>query len=110
MIKENLIPDTPGSQKINFVYSSEADLLDIASLGVTGKQWREENPESGSKMRDHANVHQLVCLANMESLNMHFIEQGSPQPGRLLKQNEITIRQMSILVKSHTSANPGVSE
>ncbi len=40
-IKENLIPDalTPG--QINYVYASEADLLNMALFGITAKAWRE---------------------------------------------------------------------
>lgn len=62
-IKENLIPETLTPQQINFVYASEADLLNVALFGVTAKQWRDANPEQKGNMRDHANVHQLVCLA-----------------------------------------------
>jgi len=109
-IKENLIPDSLTPQQINFVYSSEADLLNIALFGITAKQWREANPELGGNMRDHANVHQLVCLANMESLNAHFIDQGLSQSERLVKLNEMAIRQMSILVKNHASTHLGINE
>lgn len=84
-------------QQINFVYASEADLLNVALFGVTAKQWREANPELKGNMRDHANIHQLVCLANLESLNAHFIEQGLNQAERIVKLNEIAIRQMNIL-------------
>jgi hypothetical protein len=73
-IKENLIPDTLTPQQIQFVYASEADVLNVALFGVTAKQWREINPSLKGNLRDHANVHQLVCLANLESLNAHFIE------------------------------------
>ena len=50
-------------------------------------------------MRDHANVHQLLCLANIESLNAHFIGEGMIQADRLVKLNQVAIRQMQVLVK-----------
>ncbi|MBB1385292.1 KilA-N domain-containing protein [Pseudoalteromonas sp. SG45-5] len=78
-IKENLIPDVVSSSQVAQVYASEADLLNVALFGTTAKQWRTENPKIKGNMRDHANVHQLVCLANLESLNAHFIEQGINQ-------------------------------
>ncbi len=58
------------------------------------------NPDLNGNMRDHANVHQLFCLANLESMNAHFIEQGLPSSERLLKLNELARRQMKVLLKS----------
>lgn len=105
-IKENLIPDSLTPQQINSVYASEADLLNVALFGVTAKQWRDANPEQKGNMRDHANVHQLVCLANLESMNAHFIAEGLPQAERLQKLNELAIRQMRVLIEKALSALP----
>ncbi|EMR12521.1 hypothetical protein MPL1_10052 [Methylophaga lonarensis MPL] len=102
-IKENLIPDTLTPQQINYVYANEADLLNVALFGMTAKQWREANPQASGNMRDHANVHQLVCLANLEALNAHFIELGQSQTERLVSLNEVAIRQMRILVSNESS-------
>ncbi|WP_409522704.1 KilA-N domain-containing protein [Nitrincola sp. MINF-07-Sa-05] len=99
-VKENLIPDTLTSAQISHVYADEADLLNMALFGVTARAWRDANPDLQGNMRDHANVHQLVCLANLESMNAHFIQEGMPQPGRLQKLNELAIRQMRILTKN----------
>lgn len=107
-IKENLLPDKLTPQQISFVYASEADLLNMALFGMTAKQWRDENPKLKGNMRDHANVYQLVCLANMESLNAHFIEQGMSQSERLEKLNALAIRQMNILV--HSASNKQLRE
>ena len=54
-------------------------------------------------MRDHANVHQLLCLANVESLNAHFINEGMSQADRLVKLNQVAIKQMRVLVKHDVS-------
>ncbi len=99
-IKENLIPDTLRPQQISSVYANEADLLNVALFGITAKQWREANQDQKGNMRDHANVHQLVCLANLESMNAHYIVEGLPQALRITKLNELAIRQMTILLKN----------
>ena len=96
-IKENLIPKELSSKQINFVYASEADILNVALFGMTAKEWREQNKEHKGNIRDEANVNQLVCLANMESLNAHFINEGLSQKERLTKLNKIAIEQMKIL-------------
>ncbi len=96
-IKENLLPKELTSSQINFVYASEADILNVALFGMTAKQWRESNTNKEGNIRDYANVNQLVCLANMESLNAHFIEEGLAQIDRLKKLNQIAINQMKIL-------------
>lgn len=74
-----------------------ADVLNVAMFGVTAKQWREANPDLKGNIRDYATVNELICLSNMESLNAVFIEQGIPQPERLIRLNRIAIRQMGVL-------------
>lgn len=98
-IKENLIPDALTAQQIGNVYANEADLLNMALFGVTAKQWRDGNPELKGNIRDHANVHQLVCLANLEAMNAHFISLGIPQAERLRSLNALAIRQMRVLME-----------
>ncbi len=98
-IKENLIPAELTSQQVNFVYASEADVLNMALFGMTAKQWRDANPGEKGNIRDFANGAQLVCLANMESLNAHFIHEGVAQPERLIRLNRIAIQQMRVLVE-----------
>jgi hypothetical protein len=96
-IKENLLPKELTASQINFVYASEADILNVALFGMTAKQWRDSNRDKDGNIRDYANVNQLVCLANMESLNAHFIEEGLSQSDRIEKLNHIAINQMKIL-------------
>ena len=103
-IKENLIPDALSPTQISYVYADEADLLNMALFGVTARQWRDANPELKGNMRDHANVHQLVCLANLESMNAHFIQEGLSQSERLQKLNQLAIRQMQILTRQEQTA------
>lgn len=108
-IKENLIPETLSPRQISFVYASEADLLNMALFGVTAKQWRDANPTLRGNIRDHANIHQLVCLANLESMNAHFIAEGLPQAERLQRLNRLAIHQMRVLIESAAPLLPAQS-
>jgi len=96
-IKENLIPKELTPTQINFVYANEADILNVALFGMSAKEWRALNKDTKGNIRDEADVNQLVCLANMESLNAHFINEGLSQSQRLQKLNAIAIQQMQIL-------------
>lgn len=97
-IKEILIPKVLTSEKINFVYANEADMLNVALFGKTAKQWREENPDAEGNIRDGATLEQLVVLSNIESINAVLIHQGLPQNERLKQLNSIAIIQMKSLI------------
>ncbi len=101
-IKENLIPKELTPQQISFVYANEADILNVALFGMTAKQWRDNNKNKKGNIRDEANVNQLVCLSNLESLNAHFINEGLSQSQRLEKLNSIAISQLKILSNQNT--------
>ena len=96
-IRQNLIPAKVTPAQANIIYASEADVLNVAMFSMTAKQWREANPELKGNIRDYATINELICLSNMENLNVVFIEQGIPQSERLIKLNQIAIHQMSIL-------------
>jgi len=49
-IQEHLIPAELTKSKINCVYASEADLLNMALFGMTAKEWRDNNPELQGNM------------------------------------------------------------
>jgi len=100
-IKENLIPPELSKQQVNLVYASEADILNMALFGKTAKQWRDENPDEKGNIRDFANVSQLVCLANLENLNAHLIQQNLPQAERLKLLNNTAIQQMRLLTQDN---------
>lgn len=96
-IKQNLIPQELTSQQISNIYANEADVLNVALFGKTAKQWRDENPEMKGNIRDYASINELICLSNMESINAIFINENIPQSERLLRLNQIAIKQMSVL-------------
>lgn len=101
-IKESLIPSELTPQQISFVYANEADLLNMALFGKTAQQWRNEHPSEKGNMRDYANVSQLVCLANLETLNAHLIRQQLSQKERLRLLNNTAIQQMKLLTEDRT--------
>jgi hypothetical protein len=96
-IKSNLIPPELTPQQSSLIYANEADVLNMALFGKTAKQWRDETPGSKGNIRDEANTSQLVCLANLETLNAHFIHQGLVQSERLTLLNRTAIQQMKLL-------------
>lgn len=73
----------------------------MALFGMTAKQWREENPNKKENVRDYANINELICLANLESTNSIFINEGIEQSERLYKLNQIAISQMKILTSNN---------
>lgn len=101
-IKAHIIPKLLTKKQKDFIYSDEADILNMSLFGITAKQWREQNPNKKGNVRDYADVRQLICLANLESLNAEFIRQELSQPERLQKLNEIAISQMKVLLNSPT--------
>lgn len=86
-IKDLLLPilQLTKSKEI-FIYTDEADILNIIVFGQTASEWRKNNTElakSGKNQRDFASVVQLIVLANLESLNAHLIAEGKPRKERI---------------------------
>jgi hypothetical protein len=99
-IKAHLIPNKLTIEQINFIYSSEADVLNKALFNLTAKEWRNANPKKDGNIRDYADIAQLICLSNLESFNAEFIRVGLKQNERLVKLNEIAIIQMRSLINN----------
>lgn len=98
-VKNSLIPTRLSSKQIGFIYADEADLLNVALFGMTALQWKAQNSDKRGNMREYANVAQLVCLLNLESLNAVFINQGIEKSERLKRLNETAICQMRLLLE-----------
>jgi hypothetical protein len=96
-VQAHLIPPELTPKQISFVYANEADVLNMALFGMTARQWRDANPDEKGNIRDFANAAQLVCLANLESLNALLIKEGIEQSSRLRKLNSVAIEQMRVL-------------
>ncbi len=97
-IKENLVPSRLNNMQISFVYSDEADLLNMSLFGITAKQWKEQNPNAKGNIRDNSSLEQLVVLTNLESINAMLIKQKLSQTDRLMQLNEMAIIQMKSLI------------
>ena len=96
-VKAHLLPAVVTPAQAAIVYATEADLLNVALFGQTAKQWRKSNPKLEGNMREHASVEQLLVLANMEGMNAEFIHMGLAQGDRLMRLNQIAIRQLEVL-------------
>ncbi|OGC11344.1 DNA-binding protein [candidate division WOR-1 bacterium RIFOXYA12_FULL_52_29] len=97
-IKEHIVPPQISKQKMNVIYASEADVLNVALFGITAKEWRDKNIGKEGNVRDSATVEQLVVLSNLESMNAELIRLGLPQGERLRRLNEMAISQMKSLM------------
>ena len=96
-IKEHLIPKAITPQQASIIYANEADVLNMALFGKTAKEWRQENPKLKGNIRDYANINELICLTNLENINALFINEGLTQSNRLIKLNQIAIKQVTLL-------------
>lgn len=99
-IQARLIPPTLTKTQVQFVYASEADVLNVSLFGKTAAEWRKHNPAASGNMRDHATIEQLVVLSNLESLNSVLIHQGLSASERLQQLNAIAIAQVRSLLAS----------
>jgi hypothetical protein len=106
-VKTHLIPTAVTPAQAAITYATEADLLNVALFGQTARQWRDANPALDGNMRDHATIEHLLVLANMEGMNAEFIHMGLPQGERLLRLNQIAIRQMQVLTTQSLPRLPG---
>ena len=97
-IKEYIVP-TLTEEQLKYVYSEEADVLNVALFGMTAKQWRESNPELAKKgnIRDYTDLLHLVILNNLQNTNAELIENKISQVERLIKLNNSAKRQMKVL-------------
>lgn len=107
-IKDNLIPKTLTKEQSKLVYSTEADILNVALFGMTAKEWKLKNKENLLNLRDTATLEQLVVLSNMESINALLIQQGRSTQERILQLNQVAISQMKTLL--NTRKNKQLSE
>lgn len=98
-IKEFIVPTLTESQK-QYVYASEADVLNVALFGMTAKEWRDNNPEVNGNIRDYTDILHLVVLANLENLNAEMITNGISQSERIVNLNNTAKKQLKLLQNS----------
>lgn len=100
-IRENLIPNEITNRDKGRLFAKEADVLNIALFNMTAKEWRDRNKNKEGNIRDYADIRQLICLSNLESINAELIREGIEQSERLAKLNRIAINHMKSLVKEN---------
>ena len=83
-IKEYLLPIELTNDQKNYVYASEADILNVALFGKRAKEWYDENPNKKGNIRDYASTLELAILSNIEFQNAKLIEQGLDKKERLI--------------------------
>jgi len=99
-IKNYLIPSLEDFKK-KYIYSDEADLLNIIIFQKTAKDWRDENEDKKWNIRDYATIEQLLLLANLENLNWEFIKKWLEKEKRYELLSEIAKNQMKILFNNN---------
>ncbi|WP_288243477.1 KilA-N domain-containing protein [uncultured Chryseobacterium sp.] len=102
-VKNYIIPDLTYTQKKEWVYAEEADLLNIVLFGCTAKQWREANPQrvlNGENIRDMASINDLAILTNLESMNASLIKSRISKKERFRILLDMVKDQREILSKT----------
>lgn len=100
-IKDNLIPVNLTSEQINYIYASEADMLNVALFGMRAKEWRDKNPNKEGNIRDYATTIELAVLSNLEYHNSILIKENISQRNRLIILNEEANNQKTLLNKNN---------
>ena len=100
-VKEYLVPVELSNEQKNFIYASEADLLNVALFGKTAKEWRDTNIGKEGNIRDYANTIELTILSNLEYLNSMLIAQNLSQQERLVLLNKEANREKELFNKNN---------
>ena len=95
-IKEKLILVNLTDEQINYIYASEADMLNVALFGIKAKEWRENNPNKKGNIRDYATTIELAILSNLEYHNSILIANNVSQQERLVILNNEANRQKKL--------------
>ena len=95
-IKEKLILVNLTNEQLNYIYASEADMLNVALFGIKAKEWRENNPNKNGNIRDYATTIELAILSNLEYHNSILIANNVSQQERLFILNNEANRQKKL--------------
>lgn len=100
-IKDKLIPVNLNSEQINYIYASDADMLNVALFGMRAKEWRDKNPNKEGNIRDYATTIELAVLSNLEYHNSILIKENISQGNRLIILNEEANNQKTLFNKNN---------
>lgn len=93
-IKAHLIDESISPAHQRMTYANEADVINVALFGCTAREWRDAHPDAKGNIRDTAEIHELIVLANLEAMNADYIRQGIPQRERLQALRKIARYQL----------------
>lgn len=91
--------------KIGIIYASEAELINLATLGYNSKEWNEQHPDliiSGRNHRDYLPMEDLIILNNMQGFNSYLMSQNLSQEDRFNMIQKEAKRQRESLRLSKT--------
>ena len=115
-IQQYIIPNIGITQKKEWIYADEADMLNIIIFGRTAKQWREANMDKymkGENIRDMADINTLTILSNLESYNAILIKRGLSKKERAqilsqTYQDQKTILENRGIIKSMKQSSKNI--
>ena len=115
-IQQYIIPNIGITQKKEWIYADEADMLNIIIFGCTAKQWREANMDKfmkGENIRDMAVFNTLTILSNLESNNAILIKRGLSKKERAqilsqTYQDQKTILENRGIIKSMKQSSKNI--
>ena len=93
-IKAHLIDESISPAHQRMTYANEADVINVALFGCTAREWRNAHPDAKGNIRDTAEIHELIVLANLEAMNADYIRQGIPQMERLQNLRKVARYQL----------------
>lgn len=108
-IKEFIVKEITDKQK-NYVYSSEADVLNVALFGMTAKEWKDKNPNLDGNIRDYADLLHLIILSNLENINAELIKMRISQNKRLVMLNSTARKQIELFNNNKNIKNLEILE
>lgn len=105
-VKQVLIPITTlPIDKQGILYAEASDIIYVSMFGYTSKEWRDKNPElakKGYNIRDLANTHQLIVLANLENIDSMLLKAGiTDKYTRIKELRKEAISQVKLLKTSN---------
>lgn len=89
---------------MNYIYASEADMLNVALFGIKAKEWRELNPNKEGNIRDYSSTIELAILSNLEYHNSLLIKENMSQKDRLIILNKEANRQKKLFNENNVKA------
>lgn len=81
---------------MNYIYASEANMLNVALFGIKAKEWREQNPNKEGNIRDYASTIEFAILSNLEYHNSLLVKENISQKERLILLNKEANRQKQL--------------